>query len=107
MIGMDLIKSALQSGRRVAPSQTDTWHGTPVSGSLWTAQQLATLRAERVSPFAIKSCTVGVQVQSTRDWAMPPETKPILVPILAKTRNGKRAKIVTPAGDKIWKDIIP
>lgn len=106
MTGFDRIRKALQTGLRLAPSQNDPWHGTAASGSRWTAQQIARLRAEGRDPDTVKSCDVGVQVQNRRDWAMPPEIKPVLCPMLARTKNGRRALIITPSGDKIWKDVI-
>ena len=102
----DFIRKALQTGRRVAPSQHDPWHGTPAPGSMWTYQQLAALKEAGILPEAIKTATVGVQVQNTLNWAMPPQTRPIVCPRLAVTRNGRRALIITPAGDKLWKDIV-
>lgn len=104
MAAADFIRKALLSGRRVAPSQPDPWHGTPAPGSRWTYQQIAKLKAEGRDPDTVRSCTVGVETQN--DWAMPPQRKPILCPMLTKTKSGARALIITPAGDKIWKDIL-
>lgn len=102
----DFIRKALQTGRRVAPSAPDTWHGTAAPGSRWTYQQHAVLKAEGIPPELVKTATVGVQVQNKLNWAMPTQTRPVLCPRLAITRNGRRALIITPAGDKLWKDIV-
>lgn len=97
------IAEALRSGPRITPSQRDSWHGTPAPGSRWTAQQLRTIVAEGRDPDTIATTMVPVKVESR--WGGPPDTVQILCPMLARTRTKKRALIISPAGDKLWKDL--
>jgi hypothetical protein len=97
-----MIAAALRSGPRVAPSRHDPWHGTRAQGSMWTAEQLATLERLNLDPVRVKRCQVPLQVETRANWTMPPDTVRILCPELARTRDKKRVKIITPAGDLAW-----
>ena len=93
--------------RTVTPSQTSPWHGTPgPDGARWTVEQLETLVGEGRDPVHVDSATVAVRLENRGDWTMPGPVKVLLVPCLARTRFGRRALIIAPAGDKLWKDIV-
>jgi hypothetical protein len=90
----------------VNPSATSPWHGDPMPGSRWSRQQVATLRRLGfLNPEMVATVTVTIRLQNRTDWTMPGPTRDLLVPMLSKTRNGRRALIVAPAGDRIWKDV--
>lgn len=102
---VDRVAEALRTGRRITPSAHDPWHGDPLRGSRWTRQQVTKLKAEGRNPDTIAACQVPLQIQNRADWTMPAETRLLLCPMLAKARSGRRALIISPAGDKLWMDV--
>jgi hypothetical protein len=99
------IADALRGGLRVAPSRPDPWAGTLVPGSPWTRQQLAVLAAERKDPATVNRFAVAMERVNPADWGLPPEKFDLECPQLARTRSGRRVLIVTPSGDRIWRDV--
>lgn len=88
----------------IAPSSL--WHGTPVEGSRWTYQQIQVLMKEGRDPVLVPTATILLRPRvNPDDWTMPPKVEAIVLPRLAIARNGKRAKIITPAGATQWLDI--
>ena len=83
------------------------WQGTASPGSRWTYEQLRTLEKEGVrDPETFSTAKVMRRPRhNVADWTMPPKAVATIVPRLAVTRNGQRAKIVTPAGAVQWVDV--
>lgn len=114
------IDRALRSGPRITPSKTDPWVGTPDKPSRWTRQQNATLRRELDLARASDDRRARAVIARLRDlervetfehrqpMGRTANGRPIvekhLCPCLATSRDGKRALIVAPGGDKLWVD---
>lgn len=112
------IDRALRSGPRITPSRPDPWHGNPEPGSRWTRQQNATLRREldlarsssdrRARAVAARLCDLErvETFEHRRPVGRTADLRTIyekhLCPCLATSRDGKRALIVAPGGDKLW-----
>ena len=87
---------------RVAPSKINIWEGTPVEGSPWTVEQLRVLAQERPDRKDFDAYPVELKFEQTEIWAAPPPTVTIQCPIIARTSNEKRVKIITPRGFLKW-----
>jgi hypothetical protein len=87
---------------RVAPSKVNIWEGTPVEGSPWTVEQLRVLAEERPDRKDFDSYPVELKYEQTSIWEPPPPPVMIYCPIIARTSNEKRVKIVTPRGIMKW-----
>ena len=114
------IDRALRNGPRVSPSRTDPWVGTTEPGSRWTRQQNATLRREldlartsddRRARAVIARLRDLERVETFEHRRVAGRTADMRTiyevttcPLLATSRDGKRALIVAPGGDKLWVD---
>lgn len=100
------IKIALQSGPKVRPSMHDVWQGTAVENSPWTKEQIATLEKRRPGSSAKKvwSYQVPLLMPNPSDpWDIY-KTIYLRCPLLVKSRDGRRVKIITPSGEIKWTD---
>jgi len=86
---------------RVAPSKVNIWEGTPVEGSRWTVEQLRVLAEERPDRKDFDCYPVELKYEQSI-WEPPPAPVTIQCPIIARTSNEKRVKIVTPRGFLKW-----
>jgi hypothetical protein len=85
----------------IAPSDQSPWLGTPVSGSDFTAQQLATMNAERPGWTGYAVHLVQLTYPSALQWGEP-TIGYATCPILAYSRDKTRRLIVRPDGGKQW-----
>ena len=100
------IKIALQSGVRIRPSYHDVWQGTPVEGSPWTKEQLATLEKRKPGSSERKVWWYDVPLLMPRaddPWA-PYRTIYLRCPLIVESHDGRRVKIITPSGEVKWTD---
>lgn len=83
------------------------WQGTLVEGSRWTREQLKVLAEVGITnPEHVAIATVLRTPRFNREnWTMPPRPVEHVVPRLAVTRDGRRAKIITPAGKVDWLEV--
>lgn len=87
--------------RKITPSKTNAWEGTPVEGSPYTRQQLDVMTRER--PHWMNFWDRPVTLTAPRRYAWePPEQLVVMCPILAWTKDKSRVLVIAPAGDKIW-----
>jgi hypothetical protein len=110
------IKIALQSGPRVIPSRVDTWPqmwvGDRAPNSRWTVRQLAKLKSELEHAMTINSGLGRAIVRKLRDpdqvegwWMELTDGSKVECPLLATSkRRPPRILIITPGGDKIWRE---
>lgn len=118
-LSRDEINAALLHGARINPSRPETFPdigerftpGTPVPGSRWTAEQLATIRAERDRLTALRFPWALAAAARLADPATVPTTLVEMTdggalecPVLARTRDRRRVLIVSPRGDRLWTD---
>ena len=91
------------TGGVITPSSL--WQGTPQPGSRWTVEQTNVLMKAGRDPAVVQTATVrrGYH-RRPGDWMSTPVL--LTLPRLAISRDGKRAKIVTPAGAVQWMDIV-
>ncbi len=83
------------------------WQGTPHATSRWTVEQLAALMKEGRDPVSVSTATVlRTPRVNAANWTMPPRPVSVVLPRLAITRDGRRAKIITPAGATQWLEIV-
>ena len=89
----------------VTPSSL--WQGTPHPTSRWTVEQLSALAKEGRDPLYVSTATVlRTPRVNASNWTMPPKPVAYELPRLAITRDGRRAKIITPAGATQWLEIV-
>jgi len=88
--------------RRITPSKFNIWEGTPVEGSPWTAEQLRVMAEEHPTRKHFDSYPVELKFEQTEIWAAPLPTVTIQCPIIARTSDERRVKIVTPRGIMKW-----
>ncbi|WP_242186401.1 hypothetical protein [Sphingomonas sp. CARO-RG-8B-R24-01] len=101
------IRIALVSGPRLNPSFNDVWHGKAVEGSPWTQEQLATLKRMGRSTTKVWWYDVPLLYPNDRPGADvydPYITKYLRCPLIVKSRDGRRVKIIAPSGDVKWTD---
>lgn len=84
------------------------WQGTRAPSSRWTVEQLRKLAAEGVAePERVATATITRTPRvNAENWTLPPQPVPYVLPRLAVTRTGRRAKVVTPAGAAVWLDVV-
>lgn len=109
------IKIALQSGPRVAPSRPDTWPqmwaGDRAPNSRWSVKQLARLKVELDLAKGADSRLAHAVVAKLREperveaWKLElSDGSTIDCPLLARTKDRRRVLIITPGGDKVWRE---
>jgi hypothetical protein len=82
------------------------WQGDQVEGSRWTTGQIHALRQAGRNPDTVATATVLRRPRvNAENWLMPPVPVRHVLPRLAITRDGRRAKVITPAGAVIWMEI--
>ena len=83
------------------------WQDTPHPTSRWTVQQLSALMKEGRDPVLVPTATILRRGRDTlANWPMPPKPVSLVLPRLAITRDGRRAKVITPAGATQWLEIV-
>jgi hypothetical protein len=100
------VKIALQSWPKVRPSYHDVWQGRKVEGSPWTLEQIATLEKRKPGSSEKRVWWYDVPLLMPRaddPWA-PYRTIYLRCPLLAKSGDGRRVKIITPSGEIKWTD---
>lgn len=110
----EAIKRALLTGVRVQPSRMETfpgiWIGEPKIGSRWTVEQLATIEKQREEAEALGSRFSDLVAAQLRHpelveaFTMNLGSHSVLCPLLARTRDRHRVKIIAPGGDVLWTD---
>jgi hypothetical protein len=109
------IKIALQSGPRVAPSRPDShpamWVGRLAPNSRWTERQLAKLKADYEHALTMDSGLGRAIVRKLRDpeqvegwWIELSNGARVECPLLARAKGQPRVLIITPGGDKVWRE---
>ena len=82
------------------------WQGDRAAGSRWTTGQIHALRQAGRNPDTVATATVLRTPKVNPDnYLMPPVPVRHVLPRLAVTRDGRRAKVITPAGGVQWLEI--
>lgn len=114
----EAIDRALRGGARIQPSDPGSWpgawRGTPAPGSRWTQEQLRVMHQDleraRAGAGRFAAATIAL-LRRPEDVAghrvainLGRAGAGIECPLLARSKDGTRLLIITPAGEKQWID---
>jgi len=94
--------------RLVTPSKPDYWHGTPVAGATFTAEQTAALRKIGSRAQANQRKYQLPAVYDVRLWTEPTAEEPARkqmtfpCPVVSGTRDRTRLCVIAPNGMEQW-----
>lgn len=84
------------------PSAHEPWAGTPVEGSRWTAEQLATLTKLGKNPDKVWWHDVPLFLDDPKDpYGIPSQVR-VRCPKLSQTRDRLRVMVIAPDGVRYW-----
>lgn len=92
--------------QHISPSNIPVqWEGTPVENSPYTVQQHHTLSRLKQGRMDFDAVDIPLFERDRRSGILHSEPHSYAkCPVLARTRDGARVKIITPGGDVVWQN---